>query len=119
MKDVLVLETTVGSEADARVLADALVAERLAACAQILGPLESVYWWEGAVTSASEWLLRCKTTSGRSAVLVARLRELHPYEVPEIVVFEPMEVDDRYAAWTRDSVEGGGAVEGEEKARSR
>ncbi len=107
MIDLLVLETTVGSEADARVLADAVVAERLAACTQILGPLESVYWWAGAVTTASEWLLRCKTTRGRSDALVARLRELHPYEVPEIVLLEPAGVDAAYGTWVRNSVEGG------------
>ncbi|HWP63725.1 MAG TPA: divalent-cation tolerance protein CutA [Candidatus Binatia bacterium] len=112
MTDVLVLETTVGSEADARVLADAVVAERLAACAQILGPLESVYWWEGAVTGAREWLLRCKTTRGRSDALVSRIRELHPYEVPEIVLLEPAGMDDAYAAWVRESVEDAGATGG-------
>lgn len=99
MTDVLILETTVGSEDDARVLADALVAERLAACAQIVGPLQSVYWWAGAVTGASEWLLRCKTTRDRSDALVLRLRELHPYEVPEIVLLEPAGVDEAYAGW--------------------
>jgi periplasmic divalent cation tolerance protein len=105
MSDVLILETTVGSADDARILADAVVAERLAACAQVVGPIESVYWWDGAVTGASEWLVRCKTTRGRSAALVRRLRELHPYEVPELVLLEPAGVDEPYAAWVRESVE--------------
>lgn len=104
MSDVLILETTVASVDDARILADAVVAERLAACAQIVGPIESVYWWEGAVTGAREWFVRCKTTRARSETLVRRLRELHPYEVPEIVLLEPADVDGPYAAWVRDSV---------------
>lgn len=104
MRDVLILETTLGSENDARILADAVVAERLAACAQIVGPIESVYWWNGAVTGGKEWLVRCKTTQGRSEALVARLRELHPYEVPEILVLEPIGVDGAYRTWVRESV---------------
>lgn len=120
MTDILVLETTVGAEADARVLADAIVAERLAACAQILGPLESVYWWEGAITGAREWLLRCKTTRGRSDALVSRIRELHPYEVPEIVLLEPAEIGEAYAAWVHESVgDGGGAGGLESRAADR
>ena len=105
MSDVLIIETTVGSADDARVLADALVAERLAACAQIVGPIESVYWWGGAVTGAREWLVRWKTTRSRAGPLVRRLRELHPYEVPEIVRLEPAGVDGPYAAWGPESVE--------------
>lgn len=106
VNDILVLETTVGSEDDARILAGAVVAERLAACAQIVGPLESVYWWDGAVTGAREWLVRCKTTRGRADALVLRLRDLHPYEVPEIVLLEPVRVADPYGAWVRESIEG-------------
>lgn len=105
MTDVLILETTLGSENDARILADAVVAERLAACAQIVGPIESVYWWNGAVTGGSEWLVRCKTTQARSEALVTRLRELHPYEVPEILVLEPVGVDDAYRTWVRESID--------------
>ncbi|GIW20889.1 MAG: hypothetical protein KatS3mg065_1185 [Chloroflexota bacterium] len=122
MTDVLILETTVGSEDDARILADAVVAECLAACVHIVGPLESVYWWEGAITGAREWLLRCKTTRGRSDALVSRIRELHPYEVPEIVLLEPAGVDDAYAAWVRESVddgEGAGGLENQAADRWR
>ncbi len=117
MTDVLVLETTVASEADARVLADAVVAERLAACAQILGPLESVYWWQGTVTGATEWLLRCKTTTARAEALLARLRELHPYELPELVLLEPHGVEPDYAAWVRESVEAAGQEPAGEEPR--
>ncbi len=102
----LQVQTTVEREEDARVLAGALVAERLAACAQIVGPIESVYWWEGSVTGAREWLLLLKTTKERFAALEARLHELHPYELPEIVA---VAIDSGSAPdldWISSSLEG-------------
>lgn len=69
----------------ANTIALALVEEQLAACVNILPRVQSVYRWQGAVESASEVPLLIKTTAGRYAVLEARLRELHPYEVPEII----------------------------------
>ena len=80
----LVLCTCPEGEA-ARELANRLVEERLAACVNILPGLTSVYPWEGAIETSRESLLLIKTAKAVYPLLEARLRELHPYELPEIV----------------------------------
>lgn len=78
------VSTTTDSRDDAKRLAREVVERRLAACAQVLGPIDSVYWWQGAVESAAEWLCLMKTTSVRLDALIAHLRAGHGYENPEI-----------------------------------
>ena len=68
-------------------LARALVDERLAACVNLLGPIRSVYRWQGAVEEADEVAMIAKTTAGQFAALEQRVRALHPYEVPCIVAW--------------------------------
>lgn len=81
----LLLLTNCPDEAVANAIALALVEERLAACVNLLPRVQSVYRWQGAVESASEIPLLIKTTAACYAALEARIRELHPYEVPEII----------------------------------
>jgi periplasmic divalent cation tolerance protein len=76
---------TIDSAVRARELAGSLVADRLAACAQIVGPIHSVYRWNDAVERADEWLLLMKTTRERFEALRDAIVAQHPYEVPEIV----------------------------------
>lgn len=90
---------TAPDAAVARTLARALVEEKCAACVNLVPGVESIYRWQGAVEEASEVLLIAKTTAGRVPDLVRRLRELHPYEVPECVVLEPRDVEPKYKAW--------------------
>lgn len=89
-------------------IARALVDERLAACVNILAPCQSIYRWQGAVETANEVPLLIKTTRRRWAELVARLTELHPYEVPELIALTPSAILPAYSAWaikeTRDSL---------------
>jgi periplasmic divalent cation tolerance protein len=74
---------------DAREAADQLargaVEARLAACAQVLGPITSSYWWEGAVASDQEWQVVFKTTAAAYPALERHLRQVHSYDVPEIL----------------------------------
>jgi periplasmic divalent cation tolerance protein len=81
-----------------------LVEERLAACAQVVGPVASVYWWQGEVETAGEWYCHLKTTAARVDALIARVRELHPYETPEIVALPVTEGDPAYLRWIASSV---------------
>ncbi len=74
--------------ASARRIADALVGERLAACVQILPGVASVYRWQGAVEHADEWLLLVKSGRDRLPALTARIVELHPHEVPEVIALD-------------------------------
>lgn len=80
-------------------LARALVTERLAACVNVIPGVMSFYWWEGEVVEDAESTLLIKTTRARREALVARLLELHPYEVPEIVTVAPRDVLERYDQW--------------------
>ncbi|MEQ1731346.1 MAG: divalent-cation tolerance protein CutA [Vicinamibacterales bacterium] len=98
---VLVL-TTLDADVDASPLARTLVEERLAACVNILPTMQSIYWWKGSVESAEERQLVIKTSIERLEALKNRLRELHPYEVPEVVVIGAAG-SASYEAWLKES----------------
>lgn len=83
----------------AQTLARALVEERLAACVNLLAPCVSIYRWQGAIEEASEVPMLIKTSRRRWVALEARLRELHPYEVPELIALSPAAVSSAYANW--------------------
>ena len=85
-------------------VASVAVGERLAACAHVDGPLQSTYRWQGAVETATEWSCRLKTTAARLPALIARIRELHPYDVPEIVAQDVADGDPAYLRWIQESV---------------
>jgi periplasmic divalent cation tolerance protein len=91
--------TTIDSADKAEALARALVEERLVACLQILGPVRSVYRWDGAVQLSQEWLCVGKTTTERFDALAAAIKRLHPYDVPEIVATPIVNGSSDYLTW--------------------
>ena len=99
---VLIL-TTLPADADAGAFARALVESRLAACVNLLPVMESVYRWEGRVQRDSERQLILKTSRERVATLWQRVRELHPYDVPEFIVLPIVDGNDAYLRWIGDS----------------
>jgi periplasmic divalent cation tolerance protein len=101
---LILITTTLPGRDAAEALATALVEERLAACVQVFGPVESTYRWEGAVERAKEWSLHAKTTLDRRDALMARIDDLHPYEVPEIVAVRADAVSPEYLAWASAQV---------------
>ena len=84
--------------------AGSLVAERLAACAQVQGPLISTFSWKGSIEQASEWYCHLKTTMDRLPALQQRIQELHPYEVPEIIALPILGGSPAYLEWIRSEV---------------
>jgi len=96
--------TTLAVGTDAAALARTLVAERLAACVNLLPVMTSVYRWEGRVEENQECQLVIKTAEGRVRALIERLRTLHPYAVPELLVIQASEGSEEYLRWIRDSV---------------
>ncbi len=104
MADCCQVTTTVATQADAERIAAALVEERLAACVQVAGPVISTYRWQGAIERATEWYCHCKTTRARYPALEARLRELHPYETPEIIALPIVAGSPAYLAWIEEGV---------------
>ncbi len=101
---IRVILSTAPDEETAQRLARTLVEERLAACVNLMPGLSSVYRWEGKVESAGEVLLVMKTTAGQSGRLLERLKNLHPYEVPEGIVLNLEGGLGDYLAWIRESV---------------
>jgi periplasmic divalent cation tolerance protein len=98
--------TTLPDEQSAERIAVRVVEERLAACAQVVGPVSSTYRWQGEVERAWEWYCHLKTSTSRLAELQRRLRELHPYEVPEIIAVPIVQGDSDYLSWIEESVSG-------------
>jgi periplasmic divalent cation tolerance protein len=99
---VLVLVTW-PADRDAGALAHALLDARLAACVSVLPEMRSTYTWLGTAHVDAERQLIIKTTEDRVAALEARVREQHPYEVPEFLVLRVERGSDAYLAWLRDS----------------
>jgi periplasmic divalent cation tolerance protein len=98
------LATTTASRAAAQRIAQAVVDRRLAACVQIVGPVESTYRWQGKVATAREWLCLIKTTRARYRELAAAVEALHPYDTPEIVALPIAAGSRRYLDWLAASV---------------
>lgn len=96
---VVMLVTAPGTRAPD--LARALVEEGLAACVNIVPGVRSVYRWEGTVEEAEEVLLVIKTRSSRATALEVRVRELHPYDVPEVLALPVVAGSDPYLDWVR------------------
>jgi len=103
MTALLVLSTFPDAEV-ARTIARTLVEERLAACANLLPGAESLYWWKGVIESSSEVLAIFKTTEEGYPRLEVRLKELHPYELPEIVAVRPAGGLPAYLEWIAANV---------------
>lgn len=97
--DYLQVVTTTDSREEADKLARSAVERRLAACAQVAGPVTSTYWWEGAVQTASEWQCLLKTTAERFGELQEHLEREHSYETPEIVATPIVAGAARYLDW--------------------
>ncbi len=102
-KRCVMVWTTVATEADARSLAQALVGEGLAACVNVSAEMESTYRWKGRIEVERERQLVIKTTSERVPALEARLRALHPYELPELIVLPIEGGSEAYLDWIRAS----------------
>jgi periplasmic divalent cation tolerance protein len=86
----------------AEAIARACVGERLAACANIGGEVASIYRWKGAIEQAGEIPLFLKTRASMFEKLAARIRSLHPYEVPCIVAMELAHLDPAYVKWLEE-----------------
>ncbi|GAB4305218.1 MAG: divalent-cation tolerance protein CutA [Promethearchaeota archaeon] len=102
--DRLVFFVTAPDRTVAEKVARALVEEKLAACANLVPQVTSIYWWEGKVEKAEEVLVVLKTTRERAAALIKRVEEVHPYDTPEVVGLRITAGSERYLAWIDRSV---------------
>ena len=103
--EYVVVLTTLPVDADGQAFGRAIVEERLAACVNLLAPMESVYRWEGRVEYESERQIIVKTSRDRLAALWDRVRELHPNEVPEFIVLPIADGTEAYLRWIGEAVQ--------------
>lgn len=101
--DYVIVMTTLPADADAGTFAQALVEARLAACVNLLPVMESVYRWEGRIDQERERQLVIKTSRLNLPALWDRVRDLHPYEVPEFIVLPIIDGNDAYLRWVGES----------------
>ena len=101
---ILVILSTFPDIEIARKTVRTLVEEKLVACGNIIPGVESIYWWEGKIEETAEVLVIFKTTISCGSAVQARLKELHPYEVPEIVHLAAQDGWPAYFEWVRKSV---------------
>lgn len=99
MAEYVQVLTTTDSRAAAQELARSVVHARVAACAQVVGPIASTYWWEGRVESAEEWQVLMKTAADRYDALERHVRQHHSYEVPEIIATPVVAGSAAYLGW--------------------
>ncbi len=97
--DYVIVLTTLPAAADCDAFAESLVAQHLAACVNVLPEMQSFYWWKDKVEKDRERQVLVKTTAVKLDDLQARICEMHPYEVPEIVVLRVDGGDEAYLNW--------------------
>lgn len=97
--DYLLIQTTTDDENIAQTLARHLIQNHLAACVQIMSPVTSYYRWEAQVTTSQEWLLQIKTTLASYPQVEQAIRQLHNYQIPEIIALPIIGGSNEYFKW--------------------
>ena len=102
-EDFVVVLVTAGSAEEAVRIGRALVEERLVACANVIGPIRSLYRWQGRVEDAGEHLLLLKARAADVTAVEARVRDLHSYSVPEVLALPVRAGSAAYLAWLAEA----------------
>ena len=104
MKSYIQISTTTETKEQAQKIARYLVEQKLAACVQITGPIESIYRWKGKVENAQEWLCLIKTRDDLYNKVETAIKKLHSYETPEIIAMPVVKGSKEYLSWIEDSL---------------
>jgi len=104
MTNAVVGLVTCSSRTEARKVAKAVLKKKLAACVNIVGGLESHYWWRGKLETARECLLLIKTTRARVGGVTSAVKAAHSYEVPEVIFLPVVAGERNYLNWLGESV---------------
>ncbi len=115
MEEYIQVFTTTDKEEDARKIARILVEKKLAACVQIIGPIKSIYRWKGNVEESVEWLLIIKSRKVLYEELERVVKEIHPYETPEIVATPIVGGSKDYFEWFNQTLKKSKNVSKEQK----
>ena len=106
MTNVVQVITTVDTREEALRIGKLLVERKLAACAQVAGPITSAYWWDGAVQTDEEWYCVAKTREDRYGEVEREISATHPYDEPEILAVPVVAGSSGYLRWVAQSVAG-------------
>ena len=104
MEEYIQVFTTTEEKNDAEKMAKVLVEKRLAACVQVIGPIISTYQWKGNLEIAQEWLCLIKTRRDLYDEVEAAIKEMHPYETPEIIAVPFVAASREYLEWLRSEL---------------
>jgi periplasmic divalent cation tolerance protein len=104
MTDKRIVFTTAGSENEARKIAHHLVEHHLAACANIIPRIQSIYRWQGKMESNEEWLLLIKTSAEKFGAVRDAIRQLHSYDLPECIAVNIDDGSAEYLQWLAESL---------------
>ncbi len=104
--------TTIDSPEKAAAIANTLLEKRLAACVQIVGPIQSHYWWQGRQEQSQEWLCLAKTRQELYQAVESAIRAVHPYQTPEILAVPILAGLPDYLAWINQEVSLAGSEAG-------
>lgn len=102
--DCVIVLVTIPADEEAGAFAESLVSTGVAACVNLLAPMQSIYRWEGEIQNETEQQLLIKTTSASVPALWQRVRDLHPYDVPEFLVLPVIDGNEAYLKWIRTNV---------------
>ena len=103
-KEHIQIFTTTEKRKDAEKIAHILVQKRLAGCVQIIGPISSTYWWKKKIQTAEEWLCLIKSEKSLYKELEKTIKEIHPYETPEITAVPIVTGSKEYLRWLDEEV---------------
>ena len=106
MTEFVQLTTTTGTRQDAEEIAAELVSRKLAGCVQVSGPIHSTFRWQGKVESSEEWMCTAKTSRAQVAAIQKLLKEIHRYEVPELIATPIVDGSEAYLKWLGEQLEG-------------
>ncbi len=98
------VQFTIDNKSSAEKIARTLIDEKLAACVQIIGPVTSIYQWQGKLEQSSEFLCLVKTEKSLYSKLEQRIKALHPYETPEIISIDIIDIELNYSKWIHNSL---------------
>ena len=105
MTEALVVLITVSSPQEGEAIAQALVEEELAACVNVISGVTSLYRWQGELQKEGEVLLVVKSRQELFERLAARVRQLHSYQVPEIIALPVVAGDKDYLSWLNEATQ--------------
>jgi len=95
------VSTTFSKKDDALKFADLIVKERLCSCTQIIGPINSIYWWDGKINNTEEWLCLIKSINSLYPEIEKSIKKLHPYKLPEILCTNIKKGSKEYLNWLK------------------